>query len=614
MNPIRLSLRSGGSEKFYVKVEGGGEEISILPFFDEQSLKLYTIINILDGNSLDSLNSQQHRLMIDENILDEGDELSKLEHQSIVRKIGEKLFHALFLNQTRNTLEQELNRDFLHIQICYKYQELKDSKIPLYPWHLAFFQSKYKGKEVYCSYLIEDTQPSRKEVGVKREKVKLVLIASDASDNLSNASKISPQKFRKSIVESINKLCLKNKTVEVLDVYENETKKEKPCINNLNHYIANNLNADNSGYSLVVNFYGHGIFKKICTTSNCSHPKCDVSDKYCSECNKELGEPQGYLLFQENDGNFVEYVSSEMFTNIVSSFNPKPVLAVITACYSARAYDSKNVYTGIAQSLIANGISTVVAFPFRLSDDGASKFSRSFYQFLFQPNSSIFQAFRAGIIACEENEWYRPVLFLRKEVNDGKLFSLQNSPRFKPLNSSRGNPEKKTNLHEKEQVFLRNLELVLEEVNEAYKNSCVFSHEILMIYEMFIESNIFTAQEYTEGNHQKLLELYKQRIKTSQQKLNGIFNFDRPPSWFQNIHQTPSKKQRKNKCIATTKEMIDFFKVELKLSIHKSSWSTHFDDTLGQNYVMIMGYCRQLENFWWNLRQEYMRKELGIKK
>jgi hypothetical protein len=321
-------------------------------------------------------------------------------------------------------------------------------------------------------------------------------------------------------------------------------------------------------------------------------------------------------LFQKENSNEVEYVSSEKFANIVSLCKPKPILAVITACHSGRSYGSQTVYTGIAQGLISIGVSAVVAFPFRISDESASKFARNFYQSLFLPNSSIFDAFRTGFNACQ-NEWYRPMLFLREEVNDGKLFSLPsnlNNPRVKPRNSSRGNPEKKTNLHEKDQVLLRNIEFVLEGINEAYKNSCVFSHEILIIYEIFIVSNIFTAEEYKESNHQKLLELYKQRIKDSKQTLNGIFNFERPPSWFQNIHLTPSKKQRKNKYMETTREMTAFFEGELRLSTHKSSWSAHFDDSLGQNYVTIMGYCKQLENFWWNLRQDYMQRELGIKK
>jgi hypothetical protein len=525
MKLIRLNLSSGEDDKFYIDVEGGEKETSTLPFFRKDSLGLYAIIRIIDSNSIEDLlteeklllGREQHRLMIEEKIINETDNLSILQHRSIVKKIGEKIFDSLFRGKTKEKLDYELHNNSLHIQICYEYGEPKNSQISLYPWHLALFKDEIRNKACF-SYLIKQNQPS-KNLEVKK-KVKLILIASDASDNPNNGE-ISPQNFRAAINTSIQ-TYITNKTLEFSEVYK--IGKDKPSFDTLREYINQNHNSNNIDHGLVINFYGHGIFKKICTTPDCSHPKCDVLEKICSKCLKELGNPQGYLLFQKENSNGVEYVSSEDFAKIVSPCEQKPILAVITACYSARSYDSETVYTGIAQSLISDGVSAVVAFPFRISDEAASKFARSFYQCLFLSNSSIFDAFRTGFNACQ-NEWYHPVLFLREEVKDGKLFDLTTSERHEPIIRPKTPSFRISEIDRNKLNHICNLISPSEyrTIIDAYANSLVFSKEINNTTRIFRDLGI---------NNKNNKKHYESQIIGCQRTFNSINKKIKPiPNW-----------------------------------------------------------------------------------
>jgi hypothetical protein len=582
MKLIRLNLSSGEDDKFYIDVDGGEKESSTLPFFSENSLGLYTIIKIIDSDSLeDLLNEEQRLLMIEEKIISETDNLSTLEHRSIVKKIGEKIFDSLFCGKTKQKLDYELHNNFLHIQICYEHGEPKNSQISLYPWHLALFKDQIRNKACF-SYLIKQNQPS-KNLEVKK-KVKLILIASDASDNPDNGE-ISPQNFRAAINTSIQ-TYITNKTLEFSEVYQ--IGKDKPSFDALREHINQNHNSNNVDHGLVINFYGHGIFKKICTTPDCSHPKCDVLEKICSKCRKELGNPQGYLLFQKENSNGVEYVSSEDFAKIVSSCNPKPILAVITACYSARSYDSETVYTGIAQSLISIGISAVVAFPFRISDEAASKFAQNFYQSLFATKSSIFDAFRTGFNACQ-NEWYRPLLFLREEVKDGKLFDLTTNEGLEPIIRPKTPSFRISDIDRNKLNHICNSISPSEyrTIIDAYANSLVFSKEINNTTLIFRELSI------KNKNNRKN---YKNQIIGCQGTFDSINKKITPiPDWLRKLAHNGVISI--DEYIKTYKEVENFLSQELeRLDLEPSYDLSHYKSM--DRVRSLVKMTSNIENFW----------------
>jgi hypothetical protein len=603
MKLIRLNLSSGEGNQFHIDVEGGQGERSTLPFFAEDSLGLYTIIQIIDSDNLENLltkedpstkkrfllSEEKHRLMIEEKIINETDNLSTLEHRSIVKKIGEKIFDSLFYGETQKKLDLEIHHEFLHIQICYEYEEPKKSQISLYPWHLALFNDEIRNKACF-SYLIKHNQPSS-NLEVKR-KVKLVLIASDASENPDNGE-ISAKNFRDAISTSI-KPYTTNKTLDFSDVYQ--VGEDKQYLDKLRRYINQNCNSNDINLSLVINFYGHGIFKKFCTTSYCSHPKCDVIEEICSECKKELGSPQGYLLFLKQNSNGVEYVSSEEFTNIVSLCKPKPVLAVITACHSGRSYGSQTVYTGIAQRLISIGVFAVVAFPFRISDESASNFARNFYQYLFQPNSSIFDAFRAGFNACQ-NEWYRPILFLREEVNDGKLFNLTTSEGYEPIKGHEPIIRPKTPSFRISDIDRNKLSNICNLISPSEHRKIIDAYAYSLVFSKEINNTILIFRELGIKNKNNRKN-YKNQITGCQRTFNLIPKMQPIPDCFTNVAHNGGINI--DEYIKAYEEIENFFSQELVRLEEESSYNLSHHQSMAR-VTNLEKMTSKLEDFWESL-------------
>jgi hypothetical protein len=95
-------------------------------------------------------------------------------------------------------------------------------------------------------------------------------------------------------------------------------------------------------------------------------------------------------------------------------------LVVLSACQSAMTVDGDSVFNGTAQNLIGQRIPSVVAMQYSVSVVSATKFAEQFYRSLGQRNSlgiAVSQAREA--MGVEGNQWYRPVLYLRWEDNEG---------------------------------------------------------------------------------------------------------------------------------------------------------------------------------------------------
>lgn len=591
MKRIRLNLRRENN-LLCVDVEGGERQDSPLPFFDENFSKLYAIIKILDNDSLDVLNDEERHLMIEEEIFteDEASRLSMVEHQKIVKVIGKKIFNVLFFGTTKNKLNQELHHESLHIQICYEYSALDDSYIFLCPWHLAILHQDIKNK-AYFSYLIKHSKPSQ-DLEIKNN-VKLVLIASDASDNPENGD-ISPNSFRDAIHETITTSPL-TRNIEFSDVYQIGA--DKPSLQKLKTFINTKCDNLNKDHALVLNFYGHGVFKKVCKRRSCG-TKCDVILNECYRCGYDLSEPQGYLLFQKQQGNSVEYVSSEELAEIISQCEPKPILAVIMACYSARSYKSETVYAGIAQGLISIGISAVIAFPFQISDESASNFIKHFYQSLFRLNSSIFKAFKIGCNACS-NEWYRPVLFVRDEVKeDGKLFDLSinepHPPIVKPNSSA---PDLDIDIKNLDNIITSNK---YREIIDAYAKSLVFYNELNRTILLFREL----------GSGKRNQKRYVIQILSCMSSFSEVPSMNPIPKWFKELSFSENAIDDSINIYATAYEEIQGF-------LNQESEKTEQDyDPRDLGFIKIVSEITrktdQIVNFWDSLITDQLVSSLKI--
>jgi WD40 repeat protein len=99
-------------------------------------------------------------------------------------------------------------------------------------------------------------------------------------------------------------------------------------------------------------------------------------------------------------------------------------LAYLNACEGALA-SGQSVFTGLAQTLVREGVPAAVAMQAEISDPGAIALARAFYSALAagRPvDASLTQA-RAALSAADSLEWAIPVLFSRSP--DNRLFDIR---------------------------------------------------------------------------------------------------------------------------------------------------------------------------------------------
>src|SRR5207253_216110 len=98
-------------------------------------------------------------------------------------------------------------------------------------------------------------------------------------------------------------------------------------------------------------------------------------------------------------------------------------LVVLNACEGARS-DATDPFSGVAQSLVQQGIPAVVAMQFEISDAAAIAFAHGFYGAVADGmpiDASMGQA-RKDIHDISVLEWATPVLYLR--ALDSRIFEL----------------------------------------------------------------------------------------------------------------------------------------------------------------------------------------------
>jgi hypothetical protein len=99
-------------------------------------------------------------------------------------------------------------------------------------------------------------------------------------------------------------------------------------------------------------------------------------------------------------------------------------LVVLNACEGSRA-SPEDPFSGVAQTLVQQGIPAVIAMQFEITDAAAIKFAEEFYSATADdyPVDAALAAARKAIFAeGNDIEWGTPVLYLR--APDGQLFSV----------------------------------------------------------------------------------------------------------------------------------------------------------------------------------------------
>ncbi len=128
---------------------------------------------------------------------------------------------------------------------------------------------------------------------------------------------------------------------------------------------------------------------------------------------------EGVVYFQDNHGKSSP-VTSSILGPFVRDHDPLRMV-VLNACRSARS-DALDPFAGMAQGLVQQDATAVVAMQFPISDRAAVTFTGEFYGALVEglPVDQAVSSARKALLAEYRDEWATPVLFMRSP--DGNIF------------------------------------------------------------------------------------------------------------------------------------------------------------------------------------------------
>jgi hypothetical protein len=136
---------------------------------------------------------------------------------------------------------------------------------------------------------------------------------------------------------------------------------------------------------------------------------------------EEEGRTRGFLMFEGPDGA-ATLVGAD---RLGQAFRRSVRLALINACEGAVG-DVQAPASGVATSLLEQGVPAVVAMQFAISDEIAIQFASEFYSAVASglPVDAAVTSARRNVWATYDDnaEWATPVLFLR--APDGNIFDL----------------------------------------------------------------------------------------------------------------------------------------------------------------------------------------------
>ena len=130
----------------------------------------------------------------------------------------------------------------------------------------------------------------------------------------------------------------------------------------------------------------------------------------------------------ETERGAPDEVADDLFATQLSMAAPGLRFVALNLCEGAKGA-SNDLFSGLAQSLIARGIPAVVGMRFAVSDAAAATFSPALFKHLCR-NNWIDEGCIQGRLAMAQNkvqiaiEWSTPVLFLHRDFGFGWLFKV----------------------------------------------------------------------------------------------------------------------------------------------------------------------------------------------
>jgi CHASE2 domain-containing sensor protein len=434
---ILLSPIEGNPTKFKVVVtqspSGEGSVESELPFFENEKDRRSTLLRALEINEFAPKyfdETEQNWLAATNLLLPDRTKFCP----SLAENIGNILYKTLFPidSQTEELLLKsiqlaKLNESKLLVQLKFEPDSVQIARLPDYPWELihdgiGFLLHDQASLSRYIAF------PSVPPKFSPVEKINVLLISSSISDEGLGIQKLS-QEEHLAVKESL-KDAIKAGRVDLKSP-------EKPTFSSLAEYLTKNTGKKSPH---ILHFDGHGFFGKRCTGCKTLHK--GIKSNSCQKCSTPLPEPEGYLIFENDDGNAEPVSASQLGTLLRqktssdgSSQNQGVAVVVLSACQSGMAVDGKSIFRGAAQRLIYHGIPAVVAMQYSVRVEESVQFSKHFYRSIGEKNSlAVAVSLGRTMMGVNGNQWYRPVLYLRWKDNEGgQLFHNNSRLSFKEI-------------------------------------------------------------------------------------------------------------------------------------------------------------------------------------
>ena len=431
------------STKFEVIVTqspmGQGRSESLLPFLDPEWNWRITVIRSLEVSSFrpEFFSAQEQEWMIQAGIL--GGDRSNF-HPNYLINIGEALYSSLFPpgSKVENLLQKSISfaeskSTKLLVRLKLEGDVVQKTRLADYPWELLHNHG------FLCHYQVEFSRyiayPAVPPNLPTAEKLNVLLVSSAASDQELNLQPLS-RKEQKAVLKGLEVARGRG------DIFFAQL--EEPTLAELRSYLTEHR-GDKAPH--VIHFDGHGLFGQRCPNSECGAMNGGTKSRRCRKCDTELPLPQGYLVFEDEDGD-ADYISGQELGTLLqqsglrdgNSKTEGVVLVVLSACQSGMAIVGESVFNGAAQNLIAHRVPAVVAMQYSVRVDSATKFAEQFYRSLGQKNSlAVAVSQGRAAMGVDGNQWYRPVLYLRWRDNEGgQLFVTL--PTIKSINKSVNKP------------------------------------------------------------------------------------------------------------------------------------------------------------------------------
>jgi formylglycine-generating enzyme required for sulfatase activity len=435
---LTLILSPKDRQNFDVYAVNYGCTSTRLPFFMDGRDYRSTLIRVLEITANEKATYDPSRFSPDEQswlvkvgVLDEAHQRF-LEYPSLLAHLGYELYGALFPGEsiTKKVLnqlwQQAKQKGGLQIEFQFEASSVSQNRAADYPWELLNDGEKFLAwhQVGFCRYIAYSDLPPELP---KSKKINALLISSRAFDvrqGLNELSQGESQAIKKGL-----ELACKRGHINLVDLANISA----PTFKMLQKYLTEHRGDEQPH---ILHFDGHGIYGRQCSrcltiypgikTDTCENPIC---------ANQRLQEAQGYLVFEDDKGE-PDFISAEALGSVLQNvstgggFDGRSRLSavVLSACQSGMAAAGESVFNGTAQKLIEHSIPAVVAMQYSVGVEAASQFAEHFYTALGQKDSLSHAVLQSRIaMGVQGNQWYRPVLYLRWQDNEGGQLFLNSA-------------------------------------------------------------------------------------------------------------------------------------------------------------------------------------------